>query len=421
MDDPVVRFFPDDAPANPSEKLKAMRVRHLLSMNTGHRTDTTLHVYQHLYQISPFGPWLDQKEYTARHGLEGGDGNWPKVFLSLPVDYQPGTWFVYNTGATYMLSAILTKLTGKSLVDYLRPRLFEPLGIENPFWETDPRRINLGGSGLHAKTEDIARFSQLYLQKGMWNGKRIITAEWIGEATKPHSDNSNTQTNPDWTVGYGYQFWRCRHNCYRGDEAFGQYCVIMPEENAVLAMIGGLQNMQTVLDKAWQHLLPAMQPKTLAADPQGYGALCEKLAALSLPLPNGQPSSHKSNQWSGKTYKLDSNHLKLESVAITFNNERGTLFLRDERGEHPIQVGYGAWLKEITDLRGQDSEAVAASGAWTAADTYEVRLCYYHSFFCPLFRFQYKSRELQIDVEPNVSWGPPGITRITGRGANEAA
>jgi len=289
VDDPVVRFFPDDAPANPSEKLKAMRVRHLLSMNTGHRTDTTLHVYQHLYQISPFGPWLHQKEYTARHGLEGGDGNWPKVFLSLPVDYQPGTWFVYNTGATYMLSAILTKLTGKSLVDYLRPRLFEPLGIENPFWETDPRRINLGGSGLHAKTEDIARFSQLYLQKGMWNGKRIITAEWIGEATKPHSDNSNTQTNPDWTVGYGYQFWRCRHNCYRGDEAFGQYCVIMPEENAVLAMIGGLQNMQTVLDKAWQHLLPAMQPKTLAADPQGYGHYVKSLQLCRCRCQTGSP------------------------------------------------------------------------------------------------------------------------------------
>jgi CubicO group peptidase (beta-lactamase class C family) len=135
-----------------------------------------------------------------------------------------------------------------SLAVYLRPRLFEPLGIENPFWETDPRGINLGGSGLHAKTEDIARFGQMYLQKGMWYGKRIVTEEWIAEATKPHSDNSNTQINPDWTVGYGYQFWRCRHNCYRGDGAFGQYCVIMPEQDAVLAMIVGLQNMQTVLD-----------------------------------------------------------------------------------------------------------------------------------------------------------------------------
>ena len=103
-----------------------------------------------------------------------------------------------------------------------------------------------------------------------------------------------------------------------------------------------------------------------------------------------------------------------------FNHERSTLSLRDERGEHPIQVGYGAWLKETTNLRGQHNEPIAASGTWTAEDTYEVRLCYYHSFFCPLFRFRYMSRELQIEIEPNVSWTPPAITKITGRVANEA-
>jgi CubicO group peptidase (beta-lactamase class C family) len=420
-EDSVLQFFPDDAPANPSENLKAMRVRHLLSMNTGHNTDTTERVYQHLYQISPFGPWLHQKEYMARHGLKSGEDNWPKVFLSLSVQYQPGTWFVYNTGATYMLSAILRKLTGGSLVEYLRPRLFEPLGIENPVWETDPRGINLGGSGLQAKTEDIARFGQLYLQKGMWDGKRILTKEWIAEATKPHSDNSNTQTNPDWTAGYGYQFWRCRHNCYRGDGAFGQYCVVMPEQNAVLAMIGGLQDMQNVLSKVWQHLLPAMQPPGLPADQQAYGALREKLAVLSLPMPNGQSLSPSLDQSSGKTYNLESNHLRLESVAIKFSNGHSTLILCDERGEHTIQIGYGKWHKGTTDLRGIDDEPVAASGAWTAEDTYEVRVCYYHSSFCPLFRFRYLSDEVQIEVEPNVSWTPPAITRIKGRVADEAA
>jgi CubicO group peptidase (beta-lactamase class C family) len=253
----------DDAPTNPSENLKAMRVGHLLSMNTGHKRDTTEHVYQLLYQISLFGPWLYQKEYMTRHVLRGEDDNWPKKFLSLPVEYQPGTWFVDNTGATYMLSAILTKLTGESLLDYLRPRLFEPLGIENPAWETDPHGINLGGSCLHSKTEDIARFGQMYLQKGIWDRKRILTQEWVAEATGAHSDNSNTQTNPDWTVGYGYQFWRCRHDCNRGDGAFGQYCIVMPRQDAVLAMIGGVQDMQTVLDKVWQHLLPATRPMLL--------------------------------------------------------------------------------------------------------------------------------------------------------------
>jgi len=415
VDDPVLQFFPDDAPADPSENLKAMGVRHLLSMNTGHAQDTTEQVYQHLYQINVFGPWLHQKEYTGRHAQGGRDENWPRVFLSLPVEHRPGTWFVYNTAATYMLSAIITKLTGQSLVDYLRPRLFEPLGIQDPFWETDPQGINLGGSGLHAKTEDIARFGQLYLQKGMWDGKRIVPEEWIGEATSPHSDSSNTQTNPDWTAGYGYQFWRCRHNCYRGDGAFGQYCVIMPEQDAVLAMIGGLQDMQAVLDNVWRILLPAMQPEALPANPGGHETLCQKLAALSLPLAEGQPLSPTTAQWSGKSYRLEANYLKIESIAIEFSDGRSKLLVRDERGEHIIQVGYGTWIKGTADLRGYDDEPVAANGAWTAEDTYEVRLCYYHSFFCPIFRFRYIGSEPQIEVEPNVSWEPPRVTTIRAR------
>ena len=217
VDDPVVKFFPDDVPSKPSENLKAMRVRHLLSMNTGHKEDTTRHVFR------------------------GEDDNWVRVFLSLPIEYQPGDWFVYNTAATYMLSAIITRLTGESVLDYLRPRLFEPLGIENPTWDTDPRGVNLGGTGLHITTEDIARFGQMFLQKGIWEGKRIVPENWIVEATKATSDNSNTQTNPDWKVGYGYQFWRCRHDAYRGDGAFGQFCIVMPEQDAVLTIISGVQ------------------------------------------------------------------------------------------------------------------------------------------------------------------------------------
>jgi CubicO group peptidase (beta-lactamase class C family) len=404
VEDAVLKFFPDEAPPNPGQNLKAMRVRHLLSMNTGHESDITEHVYQHLHRVSPFGPWLHQKGYTDRSGGRAGEENWPKVFLSLPVEHEPGTWFVYNTAATYMLSAIVTKLTGESLDQYLEPRLFKPLGIENPYWEADPRGINLGGSGLHARTEDIARFGQMYLQKGMWNGSRIVPNDWIAEATKFHSDNSNTQTNPDWTAGYGYQFWRCRHDGYRGDGAFGQYCVILPEQDTVLAMIGGLQDMQTVLDKVWQHLLPAIQPKALPADPQGYEALREELVDLSLPLPKGQRSSPGMSQWSGKTYKLAANALRLESATSEFGERDCTLILRDERGDHKIRVGYDAWLNGTTHFRGYADEPISAAGAWTSEDCFEIRLCYTHSFFCPVFRFRYGSANLHIEVEPNVSW-----------------
>ncbi|HET9906050.1 MAG TPA: serine hydrolase [Anaerolineales bacterium] len=398
VDDPVLKYFPDDAPANPGENLKAMCVRHLLSMNTGHGEDTTLRIFR------------------------GEDDNWARAFLALPVEYQPGTWFVYNTAATYMLSAIITQLTGGTLLDYLRPRLLDPLGIENPFWETDPRGINLGGTGLHIKTEEIARFGQLYLQRGMWQGKRIVPEGWIVEATQVTSDNSNTQTNPDWAVGYGYQFWRCRHNAYRGDGAFGQFCIVMPEQEAVLTMIGGVQEMQAVLDKVWEHLLPAMQPEALPENSQAYNELCDKLDRLPLPLANGQAASPGMEQWSGKTYTLETNHLMLQSAAIEFGDTGSTLTLRNDRGEHLISIGQSAWLQGTSDWRGRGKELLATSGAWTAEDTYEVRICCNEDAYCPILRFNFNGSELRLEVSPNATWDwePAGITRIIGRVTVEA-
>jgi hypothetical protein len=253
----------------------------------------------------------------------------------------------------------------------------------------------------------------MYLQKGVWDGKRILTEEWIAEATKATSDNSNTQTNPDWKAGYGYQFWRCRHNCYRGDGAFGQYCIVMPAQDAVLAITSGLRDMQAVLDKVWEHLLPAMQPEVLPANAQAYGELRDKLAHLSLPLAEGQPSSHKAEQWSGKTYRLESNDLGLDSIAIAFGDEHSALTVRDKEGERSIQTGYATWLKGTIDGDGHD-EPTAACGAWTAENTYEVRICYYERVFCPVFRFHYTGEELQLEVEPNASWGPATVKTIAG-------
>jgi CubicO group peptidase (beta-lactamase class C family) len=139
VEDPVLSFFPDDAPATVNDNLAAMRVRHLLSMSTGHVEDTT-------------GSLFAQP-----------DGNWVRGFLACPVEHVPGTHFLYNTGASYMLSAIVHKVTGQRMLHYLQGRLFEPLGIEDATWETCPRGIDVGGFGLSVKTEDIARFGQLYL------------------------------------------------------------------------------------------------------------------------------------------------------------------------------------------------------------------------------------------------------------------
>jgi CubicO group peptidase (beta-lactamase class C family) len=244
IDDPVLKFFPDDAPKEPSANLKAMRVRDLLTMNAGHQDELN---------------WRDE-------------AHWVKAFLAHPVPHKPGTHFRYNTPATYVLSAIVQKVTGETVLEYLTPRLFEPLGIEKPKWDTSPQGISIGGYGLYLRTEDIAKFGQLYLQKGKWNGKQLLSAEWVELATSKQVSNGSNP-NSDWDQGYGFQFWRCRHNAYRGDGKDGQFCIVLPEQDAVIAITANTRDMQAQLNVVWDKLLPAFESKPLAENPDEQAKL----------------------------------------------------------------------------------------------------------------------------------------------------
>jgi len=255
LDDKVLKFFPDDAPANPSDNLKAMRIRDLLSMTTGH-------------QIEP--PLRNDRNEA-----------WTKMFLAHPVPHEPGTHFLYDTPGVYMLSAIVQKVTGQTVRDYLMPRLFEPLGIEKPKWESSPQGINDGGWGLYLRTEDVAKFGQLYLQKGKWNGKQVIPEAWAQAATRKEVPNG-TGANSDWHQGYGFLFWRCRHGAFRGDGAAGQFCVVMPEQDAVVAITAKTGDMQAELNVVWDKLLPAMQDKPLAENAAEQEKLKTILAGLEV-------------------------------------------------------------------------------------------------------------------------------------------
>jgi acetyl esterase/lipase len=180
-----------------------------------------------------------------------------------------------------MLSAILQKLTGQTLLDYLRPRLFEPLGIEDPQWETSPDGVSLGGWGLWIKTEDIAKFGQLYLQKGVWNGRQLVPAAWVELATsKQMSNGSNPES--DWDQGYGFQFWRCRHHAYRGDGRDGQFCVVLPELDAVVVMTAETADLQGQLALVWEKLLPAFHAAPLPLDVVEEDGLRSVIAGLEV-------------------------------------------------------------------------------------------------------------------------------------------
>lgn len=245
VSDKVISFFPDKLPSEVSENLKNMEIRHLLTMTTGHDTDPT----------------------RATRGQTEKD--WVEAFLAFPVDHQPGSTYVYNSLATYVLSAILQKTTGERVIDYLQPRLFRPLGIVAARWEESPQGISVGGWGLYVKTEDMAKLGQFYLQKGKWNGRQLLAESWIDEATKGQvpslpagvrRENLKVKAkDSDWLQGYGYQIWRSRHNSYRADGANGQFILVLPEKDAVIVATANIQDMQGELNLIWKHLLPALK------------------------------------------------------------------------------------------------------------------------------------------------------------------
>ena len=256
IDDPVLKFFPEDAPAEPSAKLTAMRVRDLLTMSTGHEVEA---------KFTTNAPWV-------------------QTFLAHPVPHKPGAHFLYNTPGSHMLAAIVGKVTGQTVLDYLKPRLFEPLGIENPEWGTSPQGNTLGGWGLKIRTEDIAKFGQLYLQKGKWNGKQLLPASWVEQATSKQVSNGSDPAK-DWDQGYGFQFWRCRHGAYRGDGKDGQFCIVLPEQDAVIAITANTRDMQAQLNVVWDKLLPALHAKRLPANKQEQTKLQQTLANLAVRPP----------------------------------------------------------------------------------------------------------------------------------------
>lgn len=388
IDDLVISFFPEDAPENPSANLEAMRIRDLLRMNTGQANEPSFRNLQ--------------------------TDNWVRAFLEHPVDYKPGTHFKYNSMATYMCSAIIQKVSGMSTLDYLTPRLFEPMEINKPTWESCPMGISVGGWGLSVTTEDISKFGQLMLQKGMWNGKQLVSETWVEEATALQTSNGSNPES-DWDQGYGYQFWQCRHDAYRGDGAFGQYCIVMPEQDAVVAITSGSDDLQGILNVVWEELLPAMKESALPPDEAGREKLNEKLEQLSISYVEGDESSAPVPQVSGKAYLMDSNELSVKSVSFNFEADPSEITLVTEQGEHTLKAGCGKREKGNLPSPFVLSDKVAIDGAWTAPDTYTVNVIYYETPESVKFVFKFEGDRLLWETERKASFGPRHPEQIKGR------
>ncbi|POY37907.1 serine hydrolase [Solitalea longa] len=381
INDPIISFFPNETPKDPSNNLKEMRIRDLLKMSTGHKEDATDRMFKDTL-------------------------SWVRGFLSLPVEFKPGTHFVYNSAGTFMLSAIIQKVSGKTLLEYLTPRLFAPLGIEHPTWEKSPDGIDIGGWGLKVRTQDIANFGQLYLQKGMWNGKQLIPTTWVAEATSFQASNGSNP-NSDWDQGYGYQFWRCRHNLYRGDGAFGQYCIVFPEQDAVLAITSGTKDMGAIMNLVWEHLLPALKESSLPENKETQTALQSKLSKLSLSEVKGEASSPISKSVSEKPYTMAPNGEHITSIRFNLKSKTPSVTIFKGDKSSTLSLGYNSFAKG-------DSLPMESSYAWTAPDTLEIKTYAYETPFNYTYTVVFKKEKVFITQVTNVGNGSDTPLKLEG-------
>ncbi|MDQ2863212.1 MAG: beta-lactamase family protein [Bacteroidota bacterium] len=331
LNDKVVSFFPNELPDTVSNYLKELTVKDVLMMSDGMEPDPS-------FKVSAV------------------DSDWVKGFLATPIVHEPGTTFLYNSLGTYMLSAIVQKITGEKVMDYLQPRFFEPLGIRGDDWETDTKGINTGGWGLRVKTEDMAKFAELFLQNGVWNGKQILPKGWVEEASTAkiiqHPDLlQSKKDSSDWEQGYCYQMWRCRHNAYRGDGAFGQFMIVMPDEDVALAITAETADMQDELNLVWKYLLPAMHKGKLNADAKKTALLQQKIKALSVLLPV-KNSSKMEQAISGKTYAIEQNNKHLQNIGFNFRTDICHVTLKTDTASYQFSFAAGKWKEGTTNKPG---------------------------------------------------------------------
>jgi hypothetical protein len=339
-----------------------------------------------------------------------------KAFLAHPVPHKPGTHFKYNTPATFMLSAIVQRQTGMSVLDYLKPRLFEPLGITQPVWNANWQGISLGGYGLSVRTEDVARFGQLYLQQGKWQGRQLIPKDWVEMATaKQVSNGSNPKS--DWDQGYGFQFWRSRNDAYRGDGAFGQYCVVLPRQDAVIAITSGVRDMQGMLNLIWEKLLPAFEPKRLKSDATSQRKLKEKLASLTVRPAEGSASSPLAAGILGRKFVFPANEQKLEAITLTTNrNGSGITVTMQLNGvSHHFASSHREWQKGRGSFGAYVDQPAAATSAWAKDDTLVVKQCFVETPFYVTHQLRFDGDQVFYDAETNVGFRGTKQPRLVGR------
>lgn len=257
----ILDIFPDYAPSKTDENLEKLTIFHLITMTAG-------------------------KDISVL--ADKTKNRWIKDFFDAKWRFAPGESWRYVNENIYMLCAVITRVTGLSVIEYLTPRLFEPLGFGRiPFWETDPNGVEAGGWGLFITTEELAKFSLCYLNGGVFEGKQVIPENWAREAVRKQVDNK--RKTADSSSGYGFCFWR--NSCpdtYRADGMFSQFGIVFEKLDAVLVITASEISEQKVRNCIWRHFPDAFTED----DVQAPGKDAPKIIPSLAPLKELKSSQH---------------------------------------------------------------------------------------------------------------------------------
>jgi CubicO group peptidase (beta-lactamase class C family) len=317
VDQPMLDFFPDYTPDNLDASKQAITLENLLTM-------------------SPGLEWPGGMGEPLLGEMINDSDDWIQFMLDRPMQYEPGKTFVYNSGVSNLIAAAVAQAAGQPLLDFAKTNLFDLLGIQSVEWAHDPAGRYLGGFGLQLTPRDMAKLGYLYLNNGQWDGKQIVSADWVAASTQKHIDARPLSD------GYGYQWWVDIHNYYMAIGYGGQFIIVYPEKNLVAVFTSALSATGGSEPEAdfQKYIIPAVESdESLPENPDGVAGLQTAIEALAHPTPTAVPPlPETAAQISGQEYHFETNDLGWESLSMTFDESANTAQL-SLNGAPPLNIG----------------------------------------------------------------------------------
>jgi hypothetical protein len=382
----VVDYFPDQVAAPIDANLAAMTVEDLLTMRCGHGEETSGSIWR------------------------GISTSWTAEFFKIPVVNRPGREFLYTSAASYMLSAIVTKITGETLHAFLKPRLFEPLGIVGETWDVGPDGVNPGGNGLTCTTADLLKLTLLHVQKGVFNGRRLLSEDWVARATRSYGDN------------YGYHWWTGEHGTFYAVGQFVQMGIGFPEQGAAIAVTAAMDTSKQLLPHVYRHFPAAFAETGASPSPNAGASLAEAIAAMSAPEPIVSLAEPRPEHAGRQVYKICGNPLGVTQLELQFSVGLCALVLTDASGAHRIEAGVDRWIEGETDIPGADLHhgyrldptRVVAGARWLDPDTLEMHWIFAETAFRDTVTCRFTPGRLSFERAVNVNTGAMAHPPLTG-------